>query len=400
MAFVGTTIPVPSGANLEAFFSMMTNGASVRLQLERGGTYPGDIRYSQAGGGPDNLHIITAAPVVAGGPTALPVLTGTWQIGIEATPISGLTVKNLAFTSRGPNVLGSGENLTLKGLVVTGATQGITVQAEGSLRWSDVVISHCRVMDITAADHAQGMYLYAIDGLRIVDCVVDHAISPIDILSHNIYVQNGNTGVVVRRNILTRASSHALQLRPGGEASNNLIIDCPIGILCGGGTAPETGGVVSNVHDNVVIGGGNIGTEPRGWAYYMENIGSGSLHNNIALDGVGGDKRGLTKDCSETVLGNPEVGVLGLQGANYHKNHPTVHTDAGPSTGTTVSWNGVPITNTDVSMAGLGLTYDAIRAGTVSPVAVIQMVKELVGLSTPKAGSQAEYYVKRALGNR
>jgi len=374
----------------------MTNGESVRLRLARGGTYPGDILYRQAGGGPDNTHLVIAGP----GTGPLPIIEGTWQIGIQSTPISRLTVKNLQFPARGPNVLGSGEHLTLRGLVVAGAEQGITVQGENGLRWSDVAINRCRVMDITGADHAQGFYGYAIDGLKIVDSVFDHAVSPLDELSHHAYIQNGCTGVIVRRNIFSRASSHALQLRPGGEASNNLVLDCPIGILFGGGTNPETAGIMVNGFSNVVLGGGNIDPTganlPRGWAYYLENCAGGVLTDNIAANGQGGDQRGLTKDGSLTVLGNPEVGVLNVSGINSHQNHGTVHTDAGDRTGTTVSLISTPITGVDLSMAALGLTWDDIRAGLVQPAAVIQLIKQLLGTSTPPKSRYWESYLTKA----
>lgn len=405
MAFSGTILNVPAGANLEPYFAQMTNGASVKLQLERGGTWTGDYLYRQAGGTADAPHIITAKP----GTGALPILTGQLQCGVEATPITGLTVKSLEFRGPGPKIASSGSHLKLTGLVLSGCSQGIIVNVDGdgtTLRWNNVKINKNRVLDLsnTSGQHGNGLYCYGCDNLRIVDNVFDNAVAPKDIFSHHLYIQNGNTGLVVDRNILCRSSSHALQLRPGGEASFNLILDCPIGILGGGGTSPEVDGVHLNLHDNVVIGGGNIDPDSqfpdgqnaaRGWAYYLENVASGVVANNIAANALGGDPRGLTKDCSANNGFGDEVGVLYTTGINYHQGHGTVHTDAGASTGTTVSLTTAPITGADLSLTNLGISYTMIRAGQVQAAAIVQLVKQFMGLATPPKTEFWDAYLKR-----
>lgn len=379
MAFDGTIVDVPSGANLESYFAQMTNGANYKLRLARGGVFDGDVLYRQAGGGPDGEHIIQAGR----GSGPLPILTGTFQIGVEATPIDRLRIANLAFTGRGPKVLGSGSHLRLRGLVV-GGSQGISIEAESGLRWTTVRVFNCRVLDLsnTSGEHVQGLYCYAVDGLSIYDNVIDHAVAPLDIFSHHIYIQNGCTSVQVYRNILSRSSSHALQLRPGGVARDNLILDCPIGILGGGGTAPESGGVTVLIQNNAVLGGGSIAGDPSlagAWAYYLENIASGIVSGNIAANGGGSTPYGLVKDCTADAGFGAQVGVLNVTGVNYHKNHGVVHTDAGTSTGTTVVLLAAPIQTASLSMLSLGLNYDDIRAGYVTPTPVIAKIKQLLG---------------------
>lgn len=380
----------PSGANLEDYFAQMPTGESVALRLERGGTYPGDIRYEQGGGGSTlATHYIMAMP----GPGPLPVIEGAFQVGIEAQPITGLVVRDLEMSAEGINVLSSGAHLRLENLVATAPRQGLRVQAEGGLRWEDVIVQRCRVLDLDTQDagatHGNGMYFFGIDGLAILDNVIDRAVGPLDIFSHHIYVQNGNTNVRIRRNLLTRASSHAIQCRPGGIVHRNLMLDNPIGLLMGGGTDPESGGVHINVSKNVVLGGGNIDplsqfpdgqNAPRGWAYYLENVAGGNLSNNVAADAAGGDPKGLIEDCSADAGFGAQVGVLDVHGTNYHRAHGNVQIVDGNNAGTTTTLVEAPNQDADLDYEALGLDWNSIRAGTVDVLAAIAAIRTALGL--------------------
>lgn len=387
--FIDVPAPGGIGVDLEPLFSQMQPGTNTHLRLARGGVWSGDYLYRQGGGGFAGMHFIH--PQDGTGP--IPIISGTLQIGVEATPIQNITIRNLQFTGRGIKVLGSGTGLHLRKLLTTGAKQGMIVQADGALRWKNVLIDKCRVLDLDtqgSGEHGNGLYCYGCDGLSIVGNVFDRALAPLDTLSHHIYIQNGNTGVVLRRNILSRSSSHGIQARPGGFVDHNIFLDCPIGLLLGGGTAPEAGGITFNAHHNAVLGGGNIDPTgsnlPRGWAYYLENVASGSFTNNIAADGAGGDKRGLTKDCSVTGTGAPGepdttmVGVLNVTGTNYHRAHGTIHTDAGPLTGTTVTLGLAPNQTANLDYTYLGLTWDAIRAGTVDVLGKLTKIRNELGI--------------------
>ena len=76
------------------------------------------------------------------------------------------------------------------------------------------------------------------------------------IFDHNLYMQSDNDPVTVRGNIIARASSHGLQLRPGGTVENNLFLDNSLDMFIAKG-----GGRVKN---NVALYGKDIGTAPRG----------------------------------------------------------------------------------------------------------------------------------------
>ena len=89
----------------------------------------------------------------------------------------------------------------------------------------------------------QGMYISGVDGILIEENLFDHNgwDEQIDgagatMYNHNIYMseQNPNAAkIIVRNNILARASAHGLQLRSGGTVENNLFIQNAINLNLG-----------------------------------------------------------------------------------------------------------------------------------------------------------------------
>lgn len=132
--------------------------------------------------------------------------------------------------------------------------------------------------------HSQGAFIANVDGLIIEDNLFDHNgwknadRSDATIFNHNIYLATSNSpNTVVRRNILTRASSHGVQVRGGGEISDNVLVQDPISILLGGGDpSPHTHtvGITGSILNNIVLEGNDINaTAPRGWGINLGNIG-------------------------------------------------------------------------------------------------------------------------------
>ncbi len=145
-------------------------------------------------------------------------------------------------------------------------------------------------------DHPQGLYAYGVDGLLIEENVFDHngwnedvANAGADIYSHNLYIDNHNTDVVVRGNIISNASSHGLQLRSGGEVLNNLFLRNSIAMLVGGGNNPDHGGVKVDVRANVILDGKDIDAyNPRGWGMCFANVKSGRVAYNVIANNQDG----------------------------------------------------------------------------------------------------------------
>jgi Right handed beta helix region len=132
----------------------------------------------------------------------------------------------------------------------------------------------------------QGGYIQNVKGFLFEENVVDKSGFPDpNYYKHALYIDNeGMTGVVVRKNIFTEASSNGIYLRPGGTCEDNLVARCGISIELGGGDSwfANPGGVTAVVRNNVVLDGKDINaTEKRGWGMLMQNIASATIENNI-----------------------------------------------------------------------------------------------------------------------
>jgi len=132
--------------------------------------------------------------------------------------------------------------------------------------------------------HSQGMYMSETASLLVEENIFDHngwhediAGAERTIFNHSMYIQYASAGVIVRNNLTMRASSHGLQLRPGGEATGNFSWRNAIGILCAGYL---TSTFICS--DNVVLEGDDIApSQLKGYGFWVEVATSGTFENNI-----------------------------------------------------------------------------------------------------------------------
>ncbi len=165
------------------------------------------------------------------------------------------------------------------------------------------------------AGRSQGLYTSNVDGLLVEENFFDHngwkAIenggdyytSP-DLFSHNMYIQYGNWNVTVRDNIVARASSHGLQLRPGGVVDGNAFIQNAIaGFLSDG----DGDGSDNLAIDNVVLHGAMWGLRgdgfAKGWGLSMNSLAGSEAIRNVIAHGVA-CSRGLTGLAGVTTVDN------------------------------------------------------------------------------------------------
>jgi hypothetical protein len=115
----------------------------------------------------------------------------------------------------------------------------------------------------------------------------------------------------VRGNIIANASSHGMQLRPGGTVVNNLFVRNSIALSVGGGNNPEPGGVTATVRGNVILDGKDIdAAQPRGWGMWFANIASGHVVSNvIANNSLGTQPSVMTLDGQQTGDTSSSIGV-------------------------------------------------------------------------------------------
>ena len=126
--------------------------------------------------------------------------------------------------------IGPGSHVLVEDCVFRLFKDGIAVQSNSDEpQLFDFVFRRNIVIDSWSnGGHSQGIFAKDVHGLTIEENVFDHngwhskAGGPRTIFSHNMYLANGSSDVVVRGNISTRGASHGLQFRPGGLCENNL----------------------------------------------------------------------------------------------------------------------------------------------------------------------------------
>jgi uncharacterized protein YjdB len=179
------------------------------------------------------------------------------------------------------------------------------VQSEGE-GITNLVIRRCvfRYHFSQGEGRSQGLFMTNNHGVLIEECFFDHNGhfteygDPPTIFDHNMYIQGGtdseNTKVIVRHNISARASSHGLQLRPGGFAEGNVFLENGIaGFVSQDALDRSWGAQVMN--DNVVLNGAswsmvgaNAGTRAWGLQMLTDNASTptiGELLNNVVANG-------------------------------------------------------------------------------------------------------------------
>jgi hypothetical protein len=288
--------------------TLLTHGKPDWLLLKRGDTWNEGLgHWNKSGRSP-------AEPmVVAWYGTAVnrPLLqtgsgNGIWTSGAGGAPatVENVAIVGLHFKANGYNGSGScsgasilhpTKHMLFEDCMFEAYNTNLVLQGYGG-RHEDLRVRRCVIVDAYGvhgqSTHPQGLYAWMVDGLLLEENLFDHNgwsssvpnAGP-DIFSHNVYVDNDCTEVVVRGNIITNPSSHGMQLRPGGTAINNLFVQNSIALAVGGGNDPDPGGVLGNVLGNVVLEGKNIDSNnPRGWALWFANIAQGRVAYNVVAN--------------------------------------------------------------------------------------------------------------------
>ncbi|MEA5612319.1 right-handed parallel beta-helix repeat-containing protein [Nodularia spumigena] len=181
-------------------------------------------------------------------------------------------------------------DILFEDLYVAGFSTNFSIQSlSDAAPIVDIRLNGCVVVDAwSRTSHSSGVFAKNLDGLIVENCVIasngfntDRGAVP-TIYNHNIYIQNRTRGVVIRNNIIADASSHGLQLRPGGVAEGNLFLSNPLALMFGGGTNPDEGGVTGRVVRNIILHGRNLGTDtPRSFGIEVSNSRDTLVDSNI-----------------------------------------------------------------------------------------------------------------------
>ena len=194
---------------------------------------------------------------------------------------------------RGIAVFGAVHDLLIEDCYLQAYETNIVLQGtpDGVGRHKNVTIRRNVIVDAytTGKSNAQGLYASGTDGLLIEENVFDRNGWRRDIdgseptwYRHNIYIQNLNTDVVLRGNIVARTDG--AHMRSGGIVEDNLFLRNAIQIAFGIGGYPEIekDGIAGAVRRNVVLDGGDFQADsPRGWGLWMSNVRQASVESNL-----------------------------------------------------------------------------------------------------------------------
>ena len=208
----------------------------------------------------------------------------------------------------GLRLLGGGSNILIEDCRFRFA--GITIQDWSGGVYRNVTIRRNMILDVwapgTSTSNSQrpsGIFAKAVEGLVIEENVLDHNGWNEDVsgaganaYNHNVYITahtQGN-GVVFRRNIVTRGSSHGVHGRPGGLYEDNLFAENSISLQMGYDQAAAlAAGTFAHAINNVILAGKrmdpNKSTQPQTsavWGLHVTNIGAADvvLRNNIVAN--------------------------------------------------------------------------------------------------------------------
>lgn len=190
--------------------------------------------------------------------------------------------------------------------------EGIQIDDLDDLNISGVVIRRNVIVDSFATNaHAQGIYMARTEGVLIEENVFDHngwhnsyPGAQATKFNHAIYIQSNNQDVTIRNNIISRSSSHGIQLRPGGLIEGNFLIRNPISILLG---LSDSVGVGGHIVNNVVLNGNDISlTELRGWGIDYSTQSNATVEGNIVAHVMSeaNNRFGIRESINATYIGN------------------------------------------------------------------------------------------------
>jgi hypothetical protein len=224
--------------------------------------------------------------------------------------------------------VGGGNNILIEDCVLR--YTGIVVQSYERAVYRDFRLHRSIILDTwtpnsstTNSDRPSGIFASGVDGLVIEDNVFDHngwneevSGAGANMYNHNMYLDVTNVGnrVVVRRNIVTRGSSHGVHGRPGGLYEDNLFVQNAISLQMGYSGTPLRAGTFAIARDNVILEGRRMdptnGDWPRTtaiWGLEMTELGEGDFTadgNIVAHRLHDGSFHGITSDERVEYVGN------------------------------------------------------------------------------------------------
>ena len=323
--------PTQAKATIQAGYNLLRDGFPDWLLLKRGCTFNEQIEWNKSGRSGTERILMGAygdesidRPIIIP-PTTAAVFTFRNYVGFNNAIFTSLDIKNPSYVPApgaslvGLSFLGRFNNLLIEDVRTTGMSGGIVLFNPANIPGDNVVIRRCQILNGFSApniSHSNGMFASNQRNFVVEDCLFDHNgwkegdPSTQTIFNHNIYFHDSGSvyPLILRNSILSRASSHGVQMRSGGIADNNLFYQNPLNILVGSGAAvyPPVPTTISN---NVIDDSRNIFNDARGNGF---DIGGGDNHliiNNIIKN---------------RVTGNPLLSAISFNGNRFPVRNPVL----------------------------------------------------------------------------
>jgi hypothetical protein len=229
-------------------------------------------------------------------------------VGFHLEPLERVGGEN----SIGVRWLRRSENVLFEDLYVAGFKDNFVIQAAEATPIRNIRINGCVVVDSwNASGHSQGLFAKSVDGLVVENSVfasngfnfAQNALPTI--FNHNLYIQHGTKNVVIRDNIIADASSHGLQLRPGGRIEGNLFLSNPIQMFINMDDDAVAGDADNVVRRNLVMHGRDISGElPRRFGMDIGSVRGIRVSENIFLSSPEGSNGRVL-----TISGGADQGI-------------------------------------------------------------------------------------------
>ena len=202
----------------------------------------------------------------------------------DSAPDAGLAVR----------VFGSAQDIALVGVAALGLGSGVQIIGQGPFRAEDVTLYRVAIQGGDNTGHAGGIYATSAS-VAIEDSTIDAAgwrpsrPDSASIFEHNIYARS-DARLRIAGLWSSRAAATAVQLRGGVQIiDDSAAVLSPIGITAGHAQAADLWrGTIAGC---VVVGGRDIGREPRGFGLGVSRTDGGAVVDNIIGPMLGGSAR-------------------------------------------------------------------------------------------------------------
>jgi hypothetical protein len=320
---------------ITAAVKKMRKGYPDHLYLKRGDIWRGEQLLNLASGrSPSEPAVITyygksgSRPKLEGTANLLFIHKGTTKyvsiIGLEFyaykldpnhPEFNGIDHANVVMLGGNENILYEDNKFNYVELVVQHQVSGDP--ANITLRrniWTGIYYNKS---SYNQTSRPSNLYAERVNGLTIEENVFDYggwnpkvAGAGGNMFNHNLYIQNNTVGnkLVIRNNIITRASSHGVHGRPGGLFENNFFARNAVALQMGYKGSPLAAGTKAQAINNVITEGHSMVKGPDScsniqictqafWGLIVHEPGKGEflLRNNIVHSASPVDTQWKTK---------------------------------------------------------------------------------------------------------